>query len=47
MLCSTAVPDHRRCKHDAVWGANDAPKVFVVPAFTIVPRGIACLRILS
>jgi hypothetical protein len=46
MLCSIAGPDHRRYNHDAVLDANDVPKVFVVTAFTIVPRGIGCLRIL-
>jgi len=29
MLCGTAGPDHRRCKHDAMRDANDVPKVSV------------------
>jgi len=37
MLWSTAGPDHKRYNHDAVWDANDVPKVFVVTAFTTVP----------
>jgi len=47
MLCGTAGPDHRRCKHDAMRDANDVPKVFIVRAFTTVPRGTGYLTILS